>query len=183
MKSPCIFKDTWRNDTQVALNFRDSIFEICLHLIHSNCTSYFVPSSKLSSGAGTSKEIPLEESGLSLPAILITLSFSFFEISYSLGKIYSILFIKVDMSSNTSINSVDSDVFHVELISNEPSPQRNNSPNILNSTEISHTHTARTPSVFSMASPEHQILTIHDDSKEPTMPYGFGRQLQSFHRA
>ena len=83
------------------------------------------------------------------------------------------------MSSNTSINSEDSDVFFVEQISNEPSPQRNNSPNILNSTEKSHTHMARMPSVSSIASSEPQILTIHDDSKEPiiTTPYQFRRQL------
>ena len=81
------------------------------------------------------------------------------------------------MSSNTSINSEDSDVIFVKQISNEPSPQRNNSPNILNSTEKSHTHTARLPSVSSIASSEPQIMSIHDDSNEPTMPYGFGRQL------
>ena len=33
------------------------------------------------------------------------------------------------------------------------------------------------PSVSSIASPEPQILTIHVDSSEPTMPYGSGRQL------
>ena len=44
--------------------------------------------------------------------------------------------------------SSDSDVFYVEQISNEPSPQRNNSANNLNSTEISQTYTARMPSVL-----------------------------------
>ena len=81
------------------------------------------------------------------------------------------------MSPNFSIDSVDSDVFFVEQISNEPSSQRNNFPNISYSTEISHTHTARMPSVSSTASPEPQVVTIHDDSNEPTMPYGFRRQL------
>ena len=38
------------------------------------------------------------------------------------------------MSSIISITSSDSDVFYVEQISNEPSPQQKNSPNILNST-------------------------------------------------
>ena len=33
------------------------------------------------------------------------------------------------------------------------------------------------PSVSSIASPEPRILTIDEDSNEPTMPYGFGRQL------
>ena len=81
------------------------------------------------------------------------------------------------MSSHISTASSDSDVFYLEKISNEPCPQRNNSPKILNSTEISQTHMARMPSVSSIASPEPQILTIHDDSNEPTMPSGFGRQL------
>ena len=33
------------------------------------------------------------------------------------------------------------------------------------------------PSVSSIAFPEPRIFTIEDDSNEPTMPYGFGRQL------
>ena len=86
------------------------------------------------------------------------------------------------MASNTSIDSVESDVFFVEQISNEP-VHNGTTPNILNSTELSQTHTAGMPSVSSIASPEPHILTIHDESNEPTMPYGFGRQLQSFHRA
>ena len=81
------------------------------------------------------------------------------------------------MSYNISIDSVDSDVFFVEQISNEPSPARNKSLNILNLTEISHTHTAGMSSVSSIASPEPQIFTINDDSNDPTRPYGFGRQL------
>ena len=86
MTSACIFKDTLRNDTRVFLKFRDSIFEVCLHLIKSNFTSYFLPSSMLSSGAGTSKEILFHESGLLLPAIPITFSFSFFKFGCSIKK-------------------------------------------------------------------------------------------------
>ena len=81
------------------------------------------------------------------------------------------------MSSNISLDSTDSDVFYVEQISNEPSPRRNNSPNILNSTEPPEQHTGRMPSVSSIASAEPRIFTIDDESNEPTMPYGFGRQL------
>ena len=55
------------------------------------------------------------------------------------------------------------------------SPVRNGT--ILNSTEISHTHTSGMPSVSSITSPEPQILTINDNSNEPTIPYGCGRQL------
>ena len=81
------------------------------------------------------------------------------------------------MTSNISMASSDSDIFYVEQNSNEPSPQRNNSPNILNSTELSEQRTTRMPSVSSIASAEPRIFTIDDDSTEPTMPYGFGRQL------
>ena len=81
------------------------------------------------------------------------------------------------MSTNISMASSDSDVFYVEQISNESSPQRNNSPNILNSTEVSEHRTAGMPSISSIASPEPHIFTIDDNSNESTMPYGFERQL------
>ena len=81
------------------------------------------------------------------------------------------------MSSNISLESTNSDVFYVEQISNEPSPQRNNSPDILNSTERSEHHGTRLPSIFTIASPQPYIFTINDESNEPTIPYGFGRQL------
>ena len=79
--------------------------------------------------------------------------------------------------SNISLDSTDSDVFYVEQSSSEPSPRRHNTPNILNSTEMSEHHTTRMPSVSTIASPEPRIFTIDDDSNEPTMPYGFGQQL------
>ena len=81
------------------------------------------------------------------------------------------------MMSNISMASDDSDVFYVEQSSTEPSPQRHNTPDIFNSTELSEHLVARIPSVSSIASPKPQKITINDDSNEPTMPYGFGRQL------
>ena len=81
------------------------------------------------------------------------------------------------MSTNISMASSDSDVFYVEQSSNEPSPKRNNSPSILNSTKLSEHRTAGMPSFSSIASPEPQIFTIDDDSNELRMAYGFGRQL------
>ena len=81
------------------------------------------------------------------------------------------------MSSNISLDSTDSDVFYVEQISNQPSPQRNNSPDILNSTERSEHHAMRMPSISTIASPQPHFFTINDDSNEPTIPYGFARQL------
>ena len=172
MTSACIFKDTLRNHTKVFLKFRDSTIDICLNLINFNCTLDFLLSLMQSSGAGTSNEIPLPESALALPAILITLPFSFFDISYPLHQFIILISKK---TSNISMASDDSDVFYVEQSSSELSPQRLNTPNILNSTEISEQHTARVPSISSIASPEPRIFTIDDDSNEPTMPYGFGR--------
>ena len=81
------------------------------------------------------------------------------------------------MSSNISLDSTDSDLFYVEQISNEPSPQRNNSPDILNSTERLEHHATRMPSISTIASPQPYIFTINDDSNEPTIPNGFGWQL------
>ena len=79
--------------------------------------------------------------------------------------------------SNISFDSTDSDVFYVEQISKEPSPRRNNSPDILKSTERSEHQAARMPSISTIASPQPHVFTVNDDSNEPTIPYGFGRQL------
>ena len=176
MTLACIFKDTFRNDTQVLLKIRNSFLEICLHLINSNCSLNMLPSLMQSRCAGTSKEFPLQESGSSLPVILITLPFSSFEISCIIKNCLTHSS-QLNMSSNISIDSIDSDVFYVEHISNEPSPHQKNLPNILNSTEVSEHHTARTPSISTIASTEAYIFTINDDSNEPTIPDGFGRQL------
>ena len=81
------------------------------------------------------------------------------------------------MSSNISLDSTDSEVFYVEQLSDELSPRRNNSPDIFNSTERSEHQAAMMPSISTIASPQPHIFTINDDSNEPTLPYGFGRQL------
>ena len=52
------------------------------------------------------------------------------------------------------------------------------SPIVFNSTEMSGNDTREMISISSIASPEPHIETIDSDSNEPTMPYGFGRQLQ-----
>ena len=81
------------------------------------------------------------------------------------------------MAFNSSLNSTDSDGFYVEQSSNDQNVPRPNTPIVLNSTEISGDETREMISISSIASPEPQIVTIDDDSTEPTMPYGFGRQL------
>ena len=81
------------------------------------------------------------------------------------------------MPFNSSLNSTDSDVFYTEQSSNDQSVPRPNTPIVLNSTGISGNDNREIISISSIASPEPQIVTIDDDSNDPTMPYGFGRQL------
>ena len=84
--------------------------------------------------------------------------------------------ISITMSLNSSVNFTDSDVFYVEQLSDEPSPRRNNTPDILNSTERTDHQAMRMPSVSTIASPQPHFVTIDDDSNQITIPYGFGQQ-------
>ena len=84
------------------------------------------------------------------------------------------------MTSNLSIHSIDSDVFYVEQSSNYQSLPRPNTKIVLNSAEMSINIIQEMTSISSFASTEPQIVTMDSmdsDSSEPTMPYGFGRQL------
>ena len=81
------------------------------------------------------------------------------------------------MYRNPALDSTtDSDVFYVERSSEEGSPIRNNTPAVLNSTELSGALDREAITISSVASPEPQIVTIDSDSNEPTLPYGFGNQ-------
>ena len=73
-------------------------------------------------------------------------------------------------------SSTDSDVFYVERLSAESSPIRNNTPAILNPTELSGAMERKAITISSVASLEPRIVTIDSDSNEPTLPYGFGSQ-------
>ena len=72
--------------------------------------------------------------------------------------------------------STESDVFYVEQTSTEGSPIRNNTPAILNSTEISGAMDREVITISSVASLEPRIVTLDSDSNDPTIPYGFGNQ-------
>ena len=83
----------------------------------------------------------------------------------------------ITMYRNPSLNSsTDSDVFYVEQSSPERSPIRNNTPAILNSTQLSGAREPESTTISSVASPEPQIATIGSDSNGPTFPYAFGSQ-------
>ena len=177
MTSTCIFKDILRNQTQIFLEFKNSILSFVYISFNFNCTPDFLPSIDEEQRRGTIKGNPasakwtffISDTDHSTNLHLLESAASIITIQF-----YSSSF---DMSSNISLDSTDSDVFYAEQISNEPSPRRNNSPDILNSTERSQHHAVRMPSISSIASPQPYIFTINDDSNELTLPYGFGRQL------
>ena len=75
-----------------------------------------------------------------------------------------------------SLDSLDSDVFHVEQYSGEQSPPRNNTPDILKLTELSGVLAREVFTISTVASSEPQIVTIESVSNEPTLPYGYGIQ-------
>ena len=80
------------------------------------------------------------------------------------------------MYRNPSPNSTNSDVCYVEQSSPERSPIRNDTPMILNSTQLSEAMDPETITITSVASPEPQIVTLDSNSNEPTFPYAFGVQ-------
>ena len=83
----------------------------------------------------------------------------------------------ITMYRHPSLNSsMDSDVLYVEQSSPERSPNRNNTPAILNSTQLSGAMEPEPIKISSVASPEPQIVTIDSDSNEPTFLYAFGTQ-------
>ena len=177
MTSECIFKDTLRNDTQVFQKFRDSILEICLNLNNSNSTSYFRHSSMQSRGAGTSKKILRQGVVYHYPQYWSYFHFHFFNELLGHKKLAFENLQPSKMASNLSLKPIDSDVFYVEQPSNDQCIPRPKTPLLFNSTEISGNDTREMISISSIASPEPQVVTIDSDSNEPTMPYGFGRQL------
>ena len=80
------------------------------------------------------------------------------------------------MNISLDSSSTESDVFYVEQSSVEGSPLRNNTPAILNSTEISGAMEREVITISSVVSPEPQIVTLDSDSNDPTIPNGFGSQ-------
>ena len=73
-------------------------------------------------------------------------------------------------------NSSDSDAFYVQWSSGEQNPPRKNTPDILNSRELSGARAKVVITISSVASPASYIVTIETNSKTPTMPYSYGRR-------
>ena len=80
------------------------------------------------------------------------------------------------MASKISIKSIDCEVNFVEQPSSDSSLQRNNSLNILQSTELSGKRTREMPTFSSVTSPEPDFVTLDDNFNDTTFPYGFVKQ-------
>ena len=80
-------------------------------------------------------------------------------------------------------SATESDVFYVERSSEEGIPIRNNTPAILNSTELSGAMARETITISSVASPEPRVVTLDSHSNEPKIPYEFGSQHPIVHPA
>ena len=117
-------------------------------------------------------------SRLTARAASFSLRLIFFQVTLSISAAFNdfkfLLF--TTMYRNPYPNSTNSDVFYVEQLSPETSPIRNNTPVILNSTQLSEAMDPETITKSSVASPEPQIVTLDSDSREPTFPYAFGAQ-------
>ena len=113
-------------------------------------------------------------------AALLSVKSSLFKVTLSIAaalKRFNLPLFLITMYRNLNLNSsTDSDVFYVEHSTPEPSPIRNNTPAILNSTQLSGATEPEAITISSVASPEPQIVTIESDSNEPTFPYALGTQ-------
>ena len=139
MTTACIFKDTLNNKTHLFFNFKISIFEICLHPINFYFFRYFQTSSFQFLTAGISKLFRFmntyRRSSVSLQSLiqsLILFSISYSQLLHQTFKFFNSSTFKKPLK----MTSYDSFVFFVEQKSSEPSLQRNNTLNVLNSTEL-----------------------------------------------
>ena len=119
------------------------------------------------------------DSRLTARAASLPLRSSFFQITLLIStafRDFNFFSLFTTMYRNPSPNSTNSDVFYVEQLSPETSPIQNNTPVILNSTQLSEAMDPETITTSSVASPEPQLVTLDSDSNEPTFPYPFDAQ-------
>ena len=78
------------------------------------------------------------------------------------------------MTSNNSFNSIDWDNFYLEQESGEQILPRKNTPEKLNSTELSRAPAREVITISTVTSPEPHIITIQSHWNDPTIPSGYG---------
>ena len=125
--------------------------------------------------AGASKDLPFNDACPLTFIKIITSSIHFVDRS-SLNYLKISLFLIIISDEPKSLFGFFSHrirLFYVERSSEEGSPIRNNTPAILNSTELSGAMARETITIASIASPEPQIVTIDSDFNKLTFQYGF----------
>ena len=70
----------------------------------------------------------------------------------------------------------DSNLLYVEGLSGEQISRRQNTHELLNSTQLSGALVREIITISSVATPEPQIVSIASNSNEPTIQYGYGRR-------
>ena len=174
MTSAKYFKDTLRSETQNFLIPRISS-SFCLPIINFSYTANSViliillkPRELQSVSRLTACADSRFSNVITFKVILLI------SVAFKFVKLHQFF---LTMYRNLSLNSsTDSDVFYVEHSSPERSPIRNNTPAILNSTQLSGAMDPETTTISSVASREPQLVTIESDSNEPTFPYALGAQ-------
>ena len=108
-------------------------------------------------------------SRLTKRAASLSLRSSFFQVTLSISaafKDFKFFSIFATMYRNPSPNSTNSDVFYVEQSSPERSPIPTNTPVILNSIQLSEAMDPETITIYSVASPEPQIIRNESSSEK-----------------
>ena len=103
----------------------------------------------------------------------------------SAAQTLSLIFSILQNSKQIIIMNISLDsCFTVEQTSTERSPIRNNTPAILNSTEISGAMEREVITISSVASPEPRIVTLDSDSNDPPQgPMGLATNSRIFRQA
>ena len=168
----CISKDRFKNDTQVLLVFKISIFHFVYKLATSTSTDIYLTSSNLTFSVRTRKKLPLDEGRV----IFLGIMKSFIQINCQNLGVKQNSFQFIIMFRLISPDSTNSDMFYVERLSGEQSITNKNTPDILNWTELFRALAREVVTISTIASAEPHIVTTESNSNEHTRPYGYGRQ-------
>ena len=176
--SACIFKDTLRNDTQVLLIFKISIFEICFHPINSNCTPYFLTSPTLTRDAARSKKSRLKKMNYHCPQNQ-SLSEGIFSQSAATTddvffnfSIFSEFYIRLPLYQSIKLTLMY--FWEATINRHKPTTKQFSKCSKFDGAVVD--PQKRDAVAFLSDIPEPDFVTLDDDSIDPTFPYGFGVQ-------
>ena len=162
------------NDTQVFPLSKVSFVPFVYMLSSSIFTISYMTSTFPNFTLGSSKDLLLDERQLIIPGT----TRSHFQVTHQKSAVKLSNGQFFNMYRPISLDSIytDSHVFYVERSLGEQRPTTNDTPEILNSIQLSGALACLTITISSVASSQPQIVTIESHSNEPTMPYSYGRK-------